>query len=194
MARIEVRDQCPRACGRRSFPAPLIEPLQQYRELAKPSGSEAIYPGGAVVRIDASHDGSGDEKISVVSLDLKVGPDESQAPCPFKRTGDGLRGGGVGFILAAVRRVRGRRKNRSSAAKGRAQQAAAAWQQREFLLDLGEVLPIVLRKGEDPETMIIRIAQQDDGRYRANLSMRYTNRTGLKTKDLGFVSFCMSGR
>ena len=174
-------------------PAVLIEPLQHYRELAKLAGSEAIYPGGAVIRFNASQNGNGDDPISIDGLNLMVSSDDPQKPCPFKRTVDGYRGGGVGSFLRqfdvhvnggkieAVQRVEG---PDTPPRRG----------DSENLLDLGSVLPIVLRKGEDPEIIIIRIAARDDGRYRyrAGLSMRYTNRTGLKTKDLGSVSFCMT--
>jgi hypothetical protein len=171
-----------------------VEPLPQYRDWPRPTGAAAIYPGGAIVRFVARHDGKGDDgekTINLYGLDLKVTHDP-QIACPFKPTGDDIRGAGEGplreFIVllsnGKVEAVQRKEQRSGPVARGRS----------DNLLELEPRFPLVLRKGEDPEQIIVNVAAVDLGHYQVGLSMRYTSRTEVKTADITSVSFCKPQR
>src|SRR5262249_5899917 len=137
-----------------------VERLPQYRDLPNPAGAQSIYPGGATVRFVARHDGKGDETISISSLDVKVAQD-AQAPCPFKLTADDIQGAGEGplrefdVLLSGgkVKAVQRKEQRNGPVMRGRS----------DNLLDIEPRFPLVLRKGEDPEQIIVNFAALDSG-------------------------------
>jgi len=166
---------------------PRIEPLEQFRELVKSAGPDTIYAVGATFHFGLQHDGTGEEVISINSLDVRVDAYDPRAGCPYTLTGDRIFGAGEAPLrVFDVRMSRGR----VEAVQRKDQRNGPIMRGRSNnLLDIEPPLPLVLRKTEI-EKIIVTFIVDDAGRYRIGLSIRYTNRNGPKTAEIPSVAIC----
>jgi hypothetical protein len=167
-----------------------IEPLDKFRDLVTSPGADAIYPGGAKVRFNLTHDGRDDGVININSLDVTVAH-EPRFSCPYRLTGDRIYGAGesplrqfdVFMSGGKIEAVERKEQRNGPVMRGRSNN----------LLDLDPPLPLVLHKtGDDTESILIIFHQDDPGRYKIGLSLRYTNRNGFKTADVASLAICDS--
>jgi len=167
---------------------PLAEYRKDYRNPATLVGTETVYPVGAILDITAEHNRKGDEVIRINSLDVKVVSYEPDVSLPFRLTGDQIRGAGTGkyFRQFEVRLSGGRVETVTLTEPNGPERNGRS----HDLLDVDPPFPLVLRKGDDPEILVVELIADDTARYRVSLSMSYTNRKKSKTIEVASVSFC----
>jgi hypothetical protein len=166
----------------------VIKPIDEKRHLAEPASAQTILPGGAIVSFDARHNAKGDEAISINGLDVRVTAYETNVPCPHQPTGDGIRGAGTGAPRVFQVWLAGGKVDAVQLTQERG--APPMHGRSDDLLALDPPFWLVLRKGEDPEKIVVRFVAVDYGLYRLDLSMRYSNNKRSETVKIASVAFC----